>query len=81
MLTDADACSVDNTDRYTRQELMLIRPRLGCRSEGAGADLLVLQRQRLQVSQGWLDSRLNIAKENMNKTNLILTVQLPPSIT
>lgn len=34
-----------------------------------------------QVSQGWLDSRLNIAKENMNKTNLIRPVQLPLSIT
>lgn len=48
---------------------------------GAGADLLVLHRLRLRVSQGWLDSRLNIAKESMNKTNLIPTVQLPPSIT
>lgn len=34
-----------------------------------------------QVRQGWLDSRLNIATENMNKTNLIPTAPLPPSIT
>lgn len=44
--------------------------------------LFILQRlPSVQVSQGWLDSRLNIATENMNKTNLIPTVPLPPSIT
>lgn len=53
---------------YTR-----VRRRLG---------LFLLQRlPSVQVSQGWLDSRLNIATENMNKTNLIPTVPLPPSIT
>lgn len=48
------------------------------RGEGAG---LVRTAEAVQVSQGWLDRRLNIATENMNKTNLIPTVPLPPSIT
>lgn len=61
---------------------MLIKLDLGYTGAKRGVVLLILQRlPSVQVSRGWLDSRLNIAKENMNKTNLIPTVPLPPSIT
>lgn len=56
--------------------------KLSCTTARQGPGLFILQRlPPVQVSQGWLDSRLNIATENMNKTNLIPTAPHPPSIT
>ena len=61
---------------------MLIRLNLGYTGARRGAGVFILQRlPSVQVSQGWLASRLNIATENMNKTNLIPTVPLHPLLT